>query len=269
MVTRVVEAVEAAGWEVKLLPDEARDEIDGRDGYHLVVNQPVTGPNCLTLRKCHIEPFWRIEATNDRWDWQIAGQSFDAERVDQRRASQFQSYWRGRLFKDQKITGGGGIFVPLQGKLFQKRHFQATSPIEMLRSIASFWPDRPITATLHPGEVYTEEERAAVQAVVTLSNQPSLDLLAGCDLVVTQNSGMALKGYFADKPAVLFARMDFHHIAASVPRDGLQMALVNAEAAQPFAAYLHWFLKENALLFWAEDVHNRIRARLLDHGWPI
>lgn len=269
MVTRVVEAVEAAGWEIRLMPDEAREGIAGREGHHLVINQEVPGPRCVTLRKAYLDPFWRLEVTNDRWDWEIAGQVFDPAAVGQKPAQQFQNYWRKRLFEGQRIGSGGGIFVPLQGKLLQRRHFQAASPVEMLAEIRAHWPDRPILATLHPGESYSEEERAAVQKLVGISDRPSMELLAGCDLVVTENSGVAVKGFFADKPALLFGRIDFHHIAASVPRDGLARALAEAGRPQDFAAYLHWFLKENALLFWAENLRERIQARLRALGWPI
>ena len=50
------------------------------------------------------------------------------------------------------------------------------------------------------------------------------EALAACDLVVTQNSAVAFNGYFFHKPAVLFAEIDFHHIAASVPRLGVAAA---------------------------------------------
>src|SRR3989338_1763253 len=66
ILTRVVQAAEAAGLQVIL-----RDESDpvGGDGYHLVYNRAVTAPRTLVLRRCYFDPFWRIEATNDRWDY--------------------------------------------------------------------------------------------------------------------------------------------------------------------------------------------------------
>ena len=100
-----------------------------------------------------------------------------------------------------------------------------------------------------------------------LTDRPSMELLAGCDYVVTENSAMALTGFFAEKPAVLFARIDFHHIAASVPRDG--MAAFDPQPKPPFAAYLKWFFRRNAITSWADDAVDRIRVRFRNHGWPM
>jgi hypothetical protein len=100
-----------------------------------------------------------------------------------------------------------------------------------------------------------------------LSDRPSIEVLASCDYVVTENSSLALTGFFAQKPAVLFARIDFHHIAASAPRTGL--AAFDAKPEPPFAAYLHWFFKQNAITSWADDAVEQIRARFRDHGWPM
>lgn len=269
MITRVIEAVESAGWQLRLMPDEDRTGILGRDGYHLVINQEVPGPRCVTLRKAYLDPFWRLETTNDRWDWGVASARFDAAGIPEKAVRQFQSYWRKKLFGGHTVSSGGGIFVPLQGKLLTRRHFQAASPVEMLSILRANWPDTRITATFHPGEIYSAEERAAVTALVDVSDQPSMALLAGCDLVATENSGMAVKGFFADKPALLFARIDFHHIAASVPRDGLAVALANAGKPAQFDAYLHWFLKQQALLLWDEALQTRILTRLRALDWPI
>jgi hypothetical protein len=281
MTTRVAAAVTAAGWQVKLCPAEERATIPARSGihggFHLVLNEPVPSPNCLTLRRVGWEPFWRIEQTNDRWDWQIAAQSFDPAAQSQTRAEQFLGYWSKQLFGQAKATKGGGIFVPLQGKLCEQRHFQAASPLEMVEAVARRWPERAVRLTLHPREVYPEKDRAALTALLArlpnaeLSTTGSDALLLACDLLVTQNSTMALRGYVAQKPAMLWARIDFHHIAASVPRDGLRAAFATAEAGTrpDFGRYLNWYFRENCLRSWDDAVEDAIRARLRAHGWPI
>lgn len=280
--TRVKSAVEAAGWRVVLCTDEERSEIPGRDGYHLVVNHPVPSANCLTLRRVGWEPFWRIERTNDRWDWQAASEAFDPAMVDPRKGQQFVKHWAPKLFDGQLPGAGGGIFVPLQGKLTEKRHFQSVSPLDMVRAVARRWSKRRISLTLHPGEDYPIEELSALGRLVDqtpnvrLASGGSDPELLGCDLVVTENSSMALKGFVAGKPAMLWARIDFHHIAASVPRDGREAAFKTAEAvlagtaAPPdFGSYLVWYLKLRCLRSWDDSVEPAIRARLRDLGWPI
>lgn len=270
-------AVEAAGWKVTLHPDPQRASMLDRDGYHMVVNQPVGRDACLTLRPCGWEPFWQIEATNDRWDWQTARLKFRADTVDETRAAAFAANWRKVLFGEIDIETGGGLLVPLQGKLLQRRHFQSESPLGMLQAVLERWPGRTVTATLHPREVYTDDERLALAQLA--ATYPALRLsvggtnaaLARCDLVVTQNSTVALKGYLLEKPAMLWARIDFHHIAASVPELGLDRAFAKVESDEvpDYARYMFWYLRQNALFAWSDGLQVAIRMRLAALGWPI
>ena len=277
MTTRIIRAVQGAGWQVNLCADEERELIPQRSGFHMVVNQAVPSDNCLVLRRTGWEPFWRIEVTNDRWDWDAAAQSFDAGLIEARRGPQFLNFWRKQVFPHQTVTRGGGVFVPLQGKLTQRRHFQSASPLDMLEQVAARWKDTPIAATLHPAEVYSEAELEALDALSR--RYPNLKLPGGesdkhllaCDLVVTENSSMALKGYLVEKPAMLWARIDFHHIAASVPRDGQEQAFraVEAGGRVEFGRYLYWYFRQNALSLWDKSVDEAILRRLSLLGWPI
>ena len=262
---KIGQAVHNAGWQLRLR-DEA-EPVAGA-GYHLVYNTAVTTPDTLVLRRCYMDPFYRIEATNDRWNWEVAGLPFAPESG----AEWFRKHWQNRIFKGHSISDAGFIFMPLQGRLLDRRHFQAMSPIEMIHTTLAADPTRDILATLHPKEVYTAEERAALDRIggrFRLCAQPSMSLLARCAYVVAQNSSMALTGFFARKPAVLFAKIDFHHIAGSVPRDGVAAAFADVANDRPFARYLHWFFKQQAISADAEDSLAQIAARLRQHRWPI
>lgn len=259
----VVGVVQAAGWAVRYA---GQDDAVAGEGYHLVYNRAVEGAFCFSLRRCYLDKFYRIEATNDRWDWQVAGLPFTPEPGK----LWFQRYWRAQVFRGHSITRGGYIFMPLQGKLLQRRHFQAASPLEMIHATRAEDPMRRIVATLHPREVYSEAELSALRGIDRFELATgSLPLLAGCDYVVTQNSSMALTGFFADKPAVLFARIDFHHIAASVGRLGVAAAFAAVDRPQPYAAYLHWFFKRQALAASGDGHQAQIADRLRAHGWPL
>ncbi len=259
----VVGVVKAAGWQVRYAEQAA--EIAG-EGYHLVYNRAVEGPFCFSLRRCYLEKYYRIEATNDRWDWDVAGRAFPGKPGQ----AWFQRYWAERLFRGLTLSRGGYIFMPLQGKLLQRRHFQAASPVEMIEATLAADPKRRIVATLHPREDYSEAELAALRGIERFELVTgSLPWLAGCDYVVTENSSLALTGFFADKPAVLFARIDFHHIAASVQRLGVVGAFEAVEQPQPYADYLHWFFKKQALCAVGDDSSAQIATRLRAHGWPL
>lgn len=262
---RIRDAVTVAGWQTEVRSDQT--QVSG-PGYHLVYNRAVEEPNCLSLRRCYLPNYFRIEATNDRWDWPVANLGF-APRPG---SHWFQQYWQRRLFKSQEISAQGHIFMPLQGRLLLRRHFQTRSPIEMISDTLAEDPHRQILATLHPRESYSAEEREALRqfgARFQLSDRPSMQLLASCDYVVTQNSAMGLFGQFALKPLVLFARTDFHHIAGSVPHLGIERAFAQLQQRQPIERYLHWFFKEQAICDVAEDVLTQITQTLRRNGWPL
>ncbi len=261
----IAQAFSAADWRL-ILRDE-NEPVSGV-GYHLVYNRPVTHPLCLSLRRCYLGPFFRIEATNDRWDWPVAHIDYIAGQG----GDWFRKYWAEQLFKGYEITKKGYIFMPLQGRLLIHRHFQSMSPMAMIQAAIQVDPDRQIFASLHPRESYSADELAALRAIkgnFSLVDRPSMELLAGCDYLVTQNSSMALIGMFAQKPPVLFADIDFHHIAASVPKHGIKDAYENLQKPKLWGHYLHWFFREQALSLRATDVVSQIQTRCRAHGWPI
>ncbi len=261
----IVKAVQQAGWQVILRDKD--DPVVG-DGFHIVYNTAVLEPHCLCLRRCYMNPFWRLETSNYRWDWDVAAKTFPGGSGKE----WFPNRWRSRLFGDTLIQPGDHIFMPLQGKLLEHRHFQSQSPMDMIATTLAADPTRQIIATLHPRETYSPRELemlAGFGARFTLSDRPSIDLLAGCAYVVTENSAMALTGFFAKKPAVLFAEIDFHHIAGSVPHLGVAKAFATILDPKPYAAYLHWFFKAQAMSAIDENATARIQTRLREHGWPI
>jgi hypothetical protein len=271
----VTEAVQSCGWEVELHRITDSGALPTRRGHHLVCSEEVVGGNCLNLRQCYRDPFYCIEATNDRWDYEVAGRHFDPAEIHSGFRG-FMGYWRPRFLRDAVPSREGHVLVPLQGKLLEHRHFQAMSPIEMIRATLAADPARPVVATLHPKEIYSEAEVATLAEMAAenprfrLSQQPTMKVLASCDYVVTQNSAVALTGFFADKPAVLFAKIDFHHISGSVPRDGVERAFAKALGPSPaFGKYLYWFFGKNAFSFWEADAKTRIIGRLRHFGWPI
>lgn len=277
MLNQITDAVKAAGWEAKIAPLEETHGRPKAQGYHLVLNLPVWGPNCLSLRKTYRDPFWKIEATNDRWDYEIAKASFDPRQVPPG-FNGFMGHWKPRFLGDSPAAEGLGpfIFIPLQGKLTERRHFQAMSPLDMIRTTLAQDTDRKVIATLHPREIYSADEVAKLDELVNsdprfaVMKSDSLPLVKACDYVVTQNSSVAVTGFFAGKQAVLFAQIDFHHIAGSVPRQGAEAAFAKMQEPAPdFSRYLYWLLELNAIRTWDKAAQERVRARFRHFGWPI
>ena len=259
------------GWQVTHAPEEA-GETQPHQGFAITHMQEPRRPGTLCLRRAYWYPFWRIEPTNERWNFAVARQTPDYAAIP-RRVQAFHARLRDRVLAGRKITREGFIFAPLQGRLTEHRSFQSMSPLAMLEETLARQP-LPVVASLHPGESYRPQDHAALARLAQnprfrLVQAPAADLIAGCDFVVSQNSSVALQAMIAGKGAVLFAGIDFHHPAGSVPRDGLAAAFeIGTTPPARMADYLWWFFKQQAIDAQAEDAPARIRALLTAEGWP-
>lgn len=270
---RLMGAVAGQGWRVELRENTLAERLAApeRRGHALFHMEQPTHPGALTCRRAHIGAFWRIEAVAERWDWPIARAVFDPDTIDPQVARAFGDRLRNRLYPGE-IRDEGFIFMPLQGLLTQQRGFQSASPIAMLET-ALAQTDLPVRATLHPRESYSAADLRALDDLtarhprLTVQRGGSHDLLRACRMVVTQNSSLALEGFVLHKPAVLFAQIDFHHIAGSVPRDGIAAAF---GASKPdFDRYLYWFLHQTAINAARPECEDQILQALRRHGWQI
>ena len=261
------------GWQVIHAPEADGATQPHRGGFALTHMQEPQHPGpTLCLRRTYWYPFWRIEPTNERWNFAVARQIPDT-RATPPRAAAFHARLRDRVLQGRPLTQEGFVFAPLQGRLTRHRSFQSQSPIAMLRETLARQP-LPVVATLHPAEVYDAADRAALDALsqhprFSLVTRPAADLIATCAFVVTQNSSLALHAMIAGKGAVLFADIDFHHPAGSVPRDGLDRAFqIGQHPPADMTGYLWWFFKQNAIDAQSPEAPARIRALLTAQGWP-
>lgn len=273
---KAIDVLKARGHQVE--PLEASDEALLRTwsdpGYDLVLDQPPMHDRALTIRQCYFDPFWRIEASEKRWEFQVARTKFLPREVPKERIPRFLKFWGEKLEHRASPTSEGFVYVPLQGKLLSTRSFQSMSPIKMVERLTEA-QDRPLYVTLHPTEDYSEPEREALSEIcahpqVTLVTTPMRELLLSCDFVATQNSSVALHGYFYQKPALLFSKIDFHHPASSVPRQGFEKAMASLKKRRPdYGAYLFWFFQMQALNHWRPEFPEQLVTRFQSHGWPV
>ena len=246
-----------------------------RPGRSLVLMGDPIDDRGLTFRKTYIYPFWHIEKQAKRWEWPVAQETFDPSLQSSTKSTGFHQRWCKRLF-DRAPTRDGFIYVPLQGQLTEQRSFQACPPIAMIEAVLEHDPTRNVLATLHPREVYSPADLAALEALekqydrLVLAVGGSTDPLLTCDYIVTQNSGAGFMGYFLKKPLVLFAQSEFHHIALNVRQMGVASAFdAVPDHAPDYAAYLNWFLQQHAINAGRPEAEKVIRRVLRRHGWPV
>lgn len=274
-INRMQRLLEDRGWQVEVhrSGDAARAQAPERPGYALYNMEKPTHSQALTFRLAYHYPFWRLEPIAERWRWPVARAAFDPEAIDPVAAADFAAKLRNRVLPGAEPQCGDYILVPLQGRILEQRSFQVCSPLEMIAHAAS--TGRPTVVTLHPKETYNNADRAALDILLERFSNLSIkenttQLLRDCAYVATQNSGTAFDGYILGKPAVLFAQVDFHHIALNVADIGVTEALLRAESHRPdYARYLDWFLRRNSLDMMAKDADDQMLQAMRRGGWPV
>jgi hypothetical protein len=276
---KVEKQLKSAGFEVEFRANSSAARLASalRPGYAMFHMDQPTHARALTMRRVYHYPFWQIEPTTERWDWHVARTVFDPESVDPVEAQKFKSFWRKRLFSDMaEPTREGFVYLPLQGRLTERRSFQSASPVEMVQAALTQEPERRVVATFHPRESYTDAERQAIYDLADAHPRLSIKtggmdrLLSACDYVVTQNSSVAFNAMFFDKPMILFARSDFHHLALNVSTLGIETAFARAEDPAPdYAPYLWWFWQRMSINAGRPEAEDQISASLRRGGWPL
>jgi hypothetical protein len=244
-------------------------------GWSLFEMEPPEGPQSLVFRRAYVGPFWQIDRTDRRWEWDVARADFDPAQVDAVEAARFAASWRRWLYgeKTAHAVRGGTIYVPLQSQLTVQRSFQASAPLAMLEMLLDRYPGRRIVATLHPKVALQPAETGALadllarRPALRVDQHPAVEMLQRCDFVATQNSAVAFDALFFRKRAILFAGIDFHHPFASVWRDGSAAAFGRLDSAEPhYDAYLCWYLQRQSLNAGRPDFEARAIARLARLG---
>lgn len=275
-IAKLASVLTSAGYDVSYVEHGAG--VDSADTYVLSHMKPPPTSRGLIFRRVYEYPFWQIEASARRWDWDVAGAVFDPNIVADDEAQRFYKFWQNRLYQaaPQATSKAGFIYVPLQGRLLERRSFQSCSPIEMVKHCLRHAPARQIVATLHPNEKYSEVEIVRLKRLaqenprLRVETGNMVSLLQHCDYVVTQNSSAAFAGYFFGKAALLFAQIDFHHIAARADIKNLEGCFREVARASPdFARYLWWFWQNQSINAGRDDVIDKITARFTRFGWPM
>ncbi len=278
---RVTKAFQEAGFRVELRQNsfDARAKSAARRGYSLFLMDDPFHPKSLNMRKAYYFPYWRIEATSKRWEFEVAQSRFEPDEIDPDHAQKWFGNWRKWVFRGgpARAEKTGMIYVALQGRLTAQRSFQSMSPLDMIGEVQARAGDRRILIGLHPGEEYSEEERRALERIedrdtrVTVQTGGMEEALRTCDFTVTQNSAAALSGFFFKKPAILYGETDFHHQMPRISQLGSDEAWWQVEACAPdYEKYLYWFLHLNAIKADEEGVAEaKILATCRHHGWEI
>ncbi|MBY6090508.1 hypothetical protein [Maritimibacter alkaliphilus] len=276
---RLQGVLEDAGYAVSLRPSGAAARLEAplRAGWALFHMEAPTHARALTVRRAYHYPFWAIETTDRRWDWHVSRTPFPSGEVPRREADGFHRRWARRLFGDapEAACRDAMVYIPLQGRLAERRSFQSCTPLQMIEATLSADPQRAVEARLHPKEIYTPQELAALDALaaqhphLTVGIGGKEEALARCAYVVTMNSSVAFDAMFFRKPAILFGQIDFHHVMLAATLGDLSAFERVMDHAPDFAGYLWWYWQRMSVNAGHETAEARIRAALTRCGLPL
>ena len=270
-IDRLRAAVASRGWQTEIAPETTAPP----ERYTYALHH-MSGPRhkrAKIFRRTYYYPFWHIESVPQRWRWDVAKAEFRPNQIDTEAARNFIHNLRTQYLPGIAPVAPTHVLIPLQRELAKTRSFQTISPLAMVETVAR--TGKTCIATLHPNGDYTPEElRALDQLAARYPNLSiggnSRELLAGAEYVATQNSAVAMDAYLLTRPVVLFAQIDFHHIALNVADMGVEQALNAApDHKTHYAKYLYWMLREQAIDAMAPTAELRILDALKKGGWPI
>ncbi len=254
--------------------DHLRAKLDCN--LHIFDMDGAVGARALNMRPSVLQPFWGIERPASRYQGRMAHKAFAPSTVGGGLVKPFFEEMQALYLSPDlpEVEGRDYVLVPLQGQLAKRRPWQYASVPKMVQTIRAQDPRRKIIIKPHPKEAYTPEDKAVVAQLLALPNvelreQPIEALIARCAYIVTQNSTAAFEGILHRKPAILFAKSDFHHIFPTIksPQDAPE-AFARAKAKNMlFMKYLYWYLRMNAADIRQADAPAKIKEMLAEAGW--
>ena len=249
---------------------------------HIIENGQVRHPNALNTALAYIPPFWHLDGRGVLCNSSIAERVYDPRQVRLQPAKAFFQQQRRRLVgnrrsrynqkREYEAIPEGAIAVFLQGENPEKQGSTHCTAREMLRAVAQGAENRPVVVKPHPLQ---PGDAAMVQALkdagldFILTDANIHDILSECAVTVSFNSAVSIEGYLHRKPAILFGRSDFHHMAETVedPAD-FPVALQNALARKGgYAKYFYWYFALNCLSVQGNGFADRMLAIFGDAGF--
>ena len=248
-------------------------------GHSLILDGEPLNSKSLCFRRTYTEPFWRIEKSAKRWEFEVASLPFLPDEIDSQPARYFTRYWRKKLFGQADLAREfpKHVLCPLQGKLLKQRSFQSMSPLEMLERLAAHEPTHQIVVTLHPNEQYSQEEISALNNLmyrhknINLSRDDTKSLISSSSYIATMNSTISFWGMFWGVPSILFGRIDFHHLHPSTFDNSVTEAIKMQDSVDTslYEKYIYWFWKQQSIRSWADDAEECILNVVTRRGWRL
>ncbi|WP_103332860.1 hypothetical protein [Pseudotabrizicola formosa] len=231
---------------------------------HILETGRARGPGVLNASVAYLHPFWHLDPVGVLAESSIGARAFDASRIRtkparafyERMQARFPARRQSRREQEMQVTRfpAGAISVFLQGPLPEAYGLTYASGEAMLRAVAQGAGGRAVLVKAHPLAVEHDTEviaRVLADGVAVTPTQANVnDMIAASVATVSANSACAIEGFLQRKPALLFGRSDFHHLAETVRHPGgfpQALARVLAAPEPDYARFLFWYFARNCL----------------------
>lgn len=274
------QTLESVGYKTETREQKKHSGMIAKFGknHHIFHIDGAVGPRAVNVRQAHFYPFWSLENAGTRREPRIAGKIFDPAAINALDAQEFfnKTCVRNIPNTPSPMAKDDFILVPLQGRLLTQRKWQYTDCKQMIDTILEQDPSRKILIKPHPRESYSADEQAFIDTLtqsprISIAKAGTHSLLTHCAYVVTQNSALAFQGFLFQKPAILFAKSDFHHICQSIktPDQAADAFAKTVNERPAFEKYIYWYLQLNCINAGRADVGAAILDMLRECGWDI
>ncbi len=234
------------------------------ENLHIIENGMVQQVNALNTALAYIPPYFHLDAQGVLADSSAGNADYDAASVNAVLASSKFRSLQDRLVKKRRSRYGpkedvteipeGCIAVFLQG---DNPHRQGTAYCDnetLLRTVAENAGGRTVVVKAHPISKQLDDAQLILQLLqeglpVEGTDANVHDILRQCAVTVSYNSAVAIEGFLHHKPAILFGKSDFHHVAETVrtPEDFPNALSAALTSQHDYAKYLHWYFSRFAV----------------------
>ena len=248
--------------------------------------RPRRGPGILHVAKGYVEGYWYVDPMGHRENSSISDREYLPRTIQQEDVRQLSIDLRrdhvrpGHSAREQATVGQldvpeGAIAIMLQRMTpGDEPRTAICSEANMIRAVVAARGERPVVIKYHPFGA-TDAVRRAVEAVVDpdagihLINANIHDILEKAAMICTQTSGSGFEAFIHRKPALLFARPDYHHAGTVVDDLSVLPALIEeaVETKFSYGRYVYWFLEQNLFRPDAVDFQDRVRPVIEAHHW--
>ncbi len=252
---------------------------------HIIDDRALRAPNVLNAGVAYFWRFWQLDPQGVKAFSSTGDAPYDPDQMPRRRAQSFFDNMHKRYVQSRKSKYAqpgapqrfpkGAISVFFQGQYPVNSGATSITDIGMLKAVQAGAGDRPILVKPHPlasgiPDIAKALSLAEADSRITVTDANVHDILSASCATVSINSTVALEGFLHRKPAILFGRSDFHHLAGQVrnPQEFETTLSRELERDEGYEQFLAWYFLKMCLPLNSGRLEERVWQIFSKAGFP-